>query len=56
MDEFIEKGIVKFILNEWDKIPTHQQSKTRDELINTIICFVGEGVQKDKKLISVHLN
>lgn len=55
MDEFIE-NIVKYILKEWNKLSTHQKSKTRNELINTIICFVSEGVQKDKKLISVHLN
>ena len=55
MDEFIER-IVKFIFDEWDKLLPHQKEKTRDDLINTFISFVGEGVQKNKKNLSVHLN
>ena len=55
MDEFIE-SLVKFILEEWDKILPQRKLKIRGELVNTFICFVGKSKQDDKKIISVHLN
>lgn len=56
MDEFIT-SIIKNIIDKWDKIPYEKKEKTREELINTFICFVGEGKQCEKKLLfSIHLN
>ena len=42
MDEFIA-SIIKNIIDKWDKLPSEKKEKTGEELINTFICFVGEG-------------
>lgn len=55
MDEFIE-SIIKFILENWEDLPTQRKEQIRDELINTLISFVGEGKQYEKKIIGIHLN
>ena len=55
MDEFIE-SIIKFILENWEDLPTQRKEQIREKIINTVISFVGEGKQHDKELISIHLN
>ena len=55
MDEFL-KGIIKTILERWDELPPWKKDQIRHELLNIFICFVGDGEQRDKKIIGVHLN
>jgi hypothetical protein len=55
MDDFI-KSIIQTILKKWNKLLPHEKDKIRNELINTVIAFVAEGKQCDKKVVGIHLN
>jgi hypothetical protein len=55
MDEFI-KSVIQTILKQWGKLSPHKKDEIRNELINTFIAFVGEGEQRDKKVVGIHLN
>ncbi len=55
MNDFIN-CVIKTILEKWNRLSPNEKDKMRDELINTFICFVGDGTQDKKKIIGVHLN
>ena len=54
MDDFVE-SMIKTIHKKWDKLSPQKKDKIREELVNTFITFVGEGKQREKKVIGIHL-